>query len=91
MSNDSVNLVPNASFEELADSLPIGWQSGAARPELAPARCVDSTVARSGRYSLCLSGVGAAGVTGWVSADFRYLWRKERRPACYQPLTRRDQ
>ena len=65
---DSPNLVPNGSFEEVANGLPVGWAPGAPRSEIAPSVLSDTAFARSGRRSLCLSGDGKAGVVGWVTA-----------------------
>jgi len=68
MSPSAPNLLPNASFEETADGLPVSWTCHAPRPEIAPTFRADSRFARSGQHSLCIDGEGKAGVAGWATA-----------------------
>jgi len=62
------NLVPNPSFEEVADGVPVGWRPSAARPDIAPSTQSDTVFRRSGERSIRLSADGRAGVAGSITA-----------------------
>lgn len=66
----SGNTVPNPGFETTINGQAAEWRTGAPRQELAPAILPDTQYARTGERSLCMSGVGTAGVVGWASASY---------------------
>jgi len=68
-SGEGRNLLPNPSFEDIQDGVPIGWTLFSPRPGISPEFRSDARFVHSGERSLRLSGAGKAGVMGYAFAQ----------------------